>query len=61
MELILKQVEKHSLKSNEIAQTIIEELIVHFGHVIKEKNLAMQVNIINLMDIIMNNCNLQGD
>jgi hypothetical protein len=57
MELILKQVEKYSTISNKIAHIIIKPLIETFYHVIKNKNYAMQVNIINLLDLILNECN----
>ena len=57
MELILKQVQKYGVKSNKIAHTIIGPLINTFYHVIEKKNYAMQVNIINLLDLILNECN----
>jgi hypothetical protein len=57
MELILKQVAKYSTISNKIAHYIISILIETFYHVIKNKNYAMQVNIINLLDLILNECN----
>ena len=52
MELILKQVEKYSSFSNKISHIIIEPLIDTFYNVILKKNYAMQVNIINLLDLI---------
>ena len=57
MELILKQVEKYSSISNKISHIIVQPLIETFYHVIKKKNYAMQVNIINLLDLIFNECN----
>ena len=57
MELILKQVQKYAVKSYKIAHKIIGPLINTFYHVIEKKNYAMQVNIINLMDLILNECN----
>jgi len=60
MELILKQVEKYSSISNKISHIIVKPLIETFYHVIKKKNHAMQVNIINLLDLIFNECNFQG-
>ena len=60
MELILKQVEKYSSISNKISHIIVQPLIETFYHVIKKKNYAMQVNIINLLDLIFNECNFQG-
>jgi len=57
MELILKQVQKYSDISNKIAHLIITPLINTFHHVIVKKNFAMQVNIINLLDLILNECN----
>ena len=57
MELILKQVEKNSEFSNKIAHLIIKPLIKTFYHVIIKKNYAMQVNVINLMELILNDCN----
>ena len=61
MELILKQVEKYSKFANKIAHTIISPLIETFNHVIQSKNYAMQVNIINILDLILNECNFQGN
>jgi len=60
MELILKQVQKYSNISNKIAHIIISPLIETFYHCILKKNYAMQVNIINLLDLILNECNFQG-
>lgn len=60
MELILKQVEKYNSISNKISHIIVQPLIETFYHVIKKKNYAMQVNIINLLDLIFNECNFQG-
>ena len=60
MELILKQVVKYSSFSNKISHIIIEPLIDTFHHVIYKKNYAMQVNIINLLDLIFNEGNFQG-
>jgi hypothetical protein len=60
MELILKQVQKYPSHSNKIAHVIIKPLIKTFNHCIKKKNFAMQVNIINLLDLILNECNFQG-
>jgi hypothetical protein len=60
LELILKQVEKYSTHSHRIAHIIIEPLINTFHHVIEKKNYAMQVNIINLIDLILNEGNFQG-
>jgi len=60
LELILKQVEKYFNHSHRIAHIIIEPLINTFHHVIERKNYAMQVNIINLLDLILNECNFQG-
>jgi hypothetical protein len=57
MELILKQVEKYGSISNKIAHLIIGPLINTFHHVILKRNYAMQVNIINLIDLILNECN----
>lgn len=60
MELILKQVQKYPSHSNKIAHQIIGPLINSFHHCIIKKNFAMQVNIINLLDLILNECNFQG-
>jgi hypothetical protein len=60
MELILKQVHKYSNYSNKIAHTVIKPLITTFYNVIRKENYAMQVNIINLIDIIFQECNFQG-
>ena len=60
MELILKQVEKYSSFSNKISHIIIEPLIDTFYNVILKKNYAMQVNIINLLDLIFKEGNFQG-
>ena len=43
-----------------IAHVIIKPLIETFYHVIENKNYAMQVNIINLLDLILNECNFLG-
>lgn len=61
MELILKQVEKYSEISNKIAHVIIKPLIQTFHQVTKKQNYAMQVNIINLLDLILNHCNFQNN
>jgi len=61
MELILKQVEKYSEISNRIAHVIIKPLIQTFHQVTKKQNYAMQVNIINLLDLILNHCNFQNN
>lgn len=60
MELLLKQFVKYSSDSMKIAHVIIKPLIETFYHVIENKNYAMQVNIINLLDLIMNECNFLG-
>lgn len=60
MELILKQVQRYGSVSYKIAHVIIGPLINTFYHVINKKNYAMQVNIINLLDLILNECNFQG-
>jgi len=60
MELILKQLNKYFSVSNKIAHVIMDPLITTFYHVIEKKNYAMQVNIINLIDSILNECNFQG-
>jgi len=57
MELILKQIEKHGNISNKIAHVIIKPLIDTFYHLIEKNNYAMQVNIINLLHLILNECN----
>ena len=61
MELILKQAEKYFSFSNKITHIIIKPLIDTFYHIIEKKNYAMQVNIINLLYSILNDCNFQGD
>ena len=62
MMLILKQVEKLEDTSNRIAHFIIRPLIDTFYNLIqKKKNYAMQVNIINLLQFILNECNFQGN
>lgn len=60
MELILKQVEKYGQISNKVAHIIISPLIDTFHMAVKNKNYAMQVNIINLLDLILNECNFLG-
>jgi len=60
MELLLKQYVKYPSISTKIAHAIIKPLIDTFYHVIERKNYAMQVNIINLLDLILNECNFQG-
>ena len=61
MELILKQVEKHGNISNRIAHMIVKPLIDTFHHLIEKNNYAMQVNILNLLHLIFNDCNFQGN
>lgn len=60
MELILKQVEKYGQISNKIAHVIVSPLIETFYQSVAKKNYAMQVNIINLLDLILNECNFLG-
>jgi hypothetical protein len=57
MELILKQVQRDPLVSYRIAHMIIKPLINTFYTVIENNNYAMMVNIINLLDLILNECN----
>lgn len=57
MELIIKQVEKHGKVSTKVAHIVIKPLIDTFYHLIQKKNYAMQVNIINLLHIVLNECN----
>lgn len=56
----MKQVEKHGSISNKIAHVIIKPLIDTFYHLIERKNYAMQVNILNLLHLILCECNFQG-
>lgn len=60
MELILKQVQRDPYVSYRIAHMIIKPLITTFYTVIENENYAMMVNIINLLDLILNECNFQG-
>ena len=60
MELLLKQVQKYSNVANKIAHHIAGPLVNTFYHVISNNNNAMQVNIINLLEIIFQECNFQG-
>lgn len=46
--------------SYKIAHMIIKPLIHTFHNVIEKENFAMMVNIINLLDLILNECNFQG-
>ena len=57
----MKQVEKHGNISNRIAHMIVKPLIDTFAHLIDNKNYAMQVNILNLLHLIFNDCNFQGN
>ena len=61
MELLLKQVQKHTAQANKIAHIIMVPLINTFYHVIDNKNNAMIVNLINLLEIIFKECNFQGN
>jgi hypothetical protein len=61
MELLLKQVEKYGQISNKMAHKIINPLIDTFHMAVVNKNYAMQVNIINLLNLILNECNFLGN
>lgn len=60
MELILKQVEKYPLISNKIAHIIMSPMIDTFYAAVQKRNYAMQVNIINLLNLILYDCNFLG-
>jgi len=60
LQLILKHVEKYQTESNKLAHLILEPMIETFYEVVKKKSLAMQDNIINILDFMLNKCNIKG-
>jgi hypothetical protein len=61
MDLLLKSVSQYPQISNKIAHLIIEPLTATLHHTIERNNHAMQVNMINLLDLVLNHCYIQGD
>lgn len=60
LQLILRHVEKYQDLSNKLAHRILDKLIDTFYDVIQKRNLAMQDNILNLLDFILNKSNIKG-
>lgn len=61
MDLLMKQVNQYPDISNKIAHLIIEPLIATLHRTIESNNHAMQVNMINLLDLVLNQCNILGE
>lgn len=60
LDLLLKRLNQFHGIANQIAHLIMEPLVHTFSRLIQSQNHAMQVNIINLLELILNHCSIKG-